>query len=163
MVRTEPLERHTCGHDRETRKPAFARIRPGAPGSGAAPREMRFIIPDTQTWVGIDVSKRQIDLHIRPSMESLSDANTEVGIRAIVKRLKKLAPTLIVIEATAGMEANIAAAIAAAGMAVAVVNPRQVRSFARAIGTLAKTDSIDASQKPWSPETAPPLAAAATA
>jgi len=77
-------------------------------------------------------------------MESLSDANTEVGIRAIVKRLKKLAPTLIVIEATAGMEANIAAAIAAAGMAVAVVNPRQVRSFARAIGTLAKTDSIDA-------------------
>jgi transposase len=77
-------------------------------------------------------------------MESFSDANTEVGIRAIVKRLKKLAPTLIVLEATAGMEANIAAAIAAAGMAVAVVNPRQVRSFARAIGTLAKTDSIDA-------------------
>jgi transposase len=77
-------------------------------------------------------------------MESLSDANTEVGIRAIVKRLKKLAPTLIVLEATAGMEANVAAAIAAAGMAVAVVNPRQVRSFARAIGTLAKTDSIDA-------------------
>jgi transposase len=77
-------------------------------------------------------------------MESLSEANTEVGIRAIVKRLKKLAPTLIVLEATAGMEANIAAAIAAAGMAVAIVNPRQVRSFARAIGTLAKTDSIDA-------------------
>jgi transposase len=77
-------------------------------------------------------------------MESLSDANTEVGIRAIVKRLRKLAPTLIVLEATAGMEANVAAAIAAAGMAVAVVNPRQVRSFARAIGTLAKTDSIDA-------------------
>jgi len=77
-------------------------------------------------------------------MESLSDANTEVGIRAIVKRLKKLAPTLIVLEATAGMEADVAAAIAAAGMAVAVVNPRQVRSFARAIGTLAKTDSIDA-------------------
>jgi len=77
-------------------------------------------------------------------MESLSDANTEVGIRAIVKRLKKLAPTLIVLEATAGMEAAVAAAIAAAGMAVAVVNPRQVRSFARAIGTLAKTDSIDA-------------------
>jgi transposase len=77
-------------------------------------------------------------------MESFSDANTEVGIRAIVKRLKKLAPTLIVLEATAGMEADVAAAIAAAGMAVAVVNPRQVRSFARAIGTLAKTDSIDA-------------------
>ena len=77
-------------------------------------------------------------------MESLSVANTEVGIRAIVKRLKKLAPALIVLEATAGMEANVAAAIAAAGMAVAVVNPRQVRSFARAIGTLAKTDSIDA-------------------
>jgi transposase len=77
-------------------------------------------------------------------MESLSDANTEVGIRAIVKRLKKLAPTLVVLEATAGMEADVAAAIAAAGMAVAVVNPRQVRSFARAIGTLAKTDSIDA-------------------
>jgi transposase len=101
-------------------------------------------MPDTQTWVGIDVSKRQLDVHVRPSMESFSDANTEVGIRAIVKRLKKLAPTLIVLEATAGMEANVAVAIATEEMAVAVVNPRQVRSFARAIGTLAKTDSIDA-------------------
>jgi transposase len=101
-------------------------------------------MPDTQTWVGIDVSKRQLDVHVRPTMESFSDANTEIGIRAIVKRLKKLAPTLIVLEATAGMEADVAVAIATAEMAVAVVNPRQVRSFARAIGTLAKTDSIDA-------------------
>ena len=72
------------------------------------------------------------------------EANDETGIRTIIKRLKKIAPTLVVLEATAGMEASVAAAIATAGIAVAVVNPRQVRSFAKAIGTLAKTDSIDA-------------------
>jgi transposase len=95
-------------------------------------------------WIGIDVSKRQLDLHVRPAMETFKETNNEVGIRAVVKRLKKLMPTLVVLEATAGMEANVAAAIATAGIAVAVVNPRQVRSFAKAIGTLAKTDKIDA-------------------
>lgn len=77
-------------------------------------------------------------------METFQEANSEAGIRAVVKRLKKIMPTLVVLEATAGMEANVAAAIAAAGIAVAVVNPRQVRSFAKAVGTIAKTDSIDA-------------------
>ncbi len=77
-------------------------------------------------------------------MDSFREANTEAGIRAIVKRLKKITSTLVVLEATAGMEASVAAAVAAAGIAVAVVNPRQVRAFAKAIGKLAKTDSIDA-------------------
>jgi transposase len=104
-------------------------------------QETEAVISDTQTWVGIDVSKRQLDIHVRPAGELFQAANDDTGIRAIIKRLKKIAPTLVVLEATAGMEASVAAAIATAGIAVAVVNPRQVRSFAKAIGTLAKTDS----------------------
>jgi transposase len=98
----------------------------------------------TAYWVGIDVSKAQLDGHIRPTTEAFQVANTEAGIAALVQRLQQLQPTLVVMEATGGLEAPAAAALAIAHIPVAVVNPRQVRDFAKATGKLAKTDAIDA-------------------
>lgn len=93
----------------------------------------------------MDVSKRRFDIHVRPTTQSFQEPNTQKGITAVVQRLAEIKPALVVLEATAGMEAMLAAALAAQQVPVAVVNPRQVRSFARATGKLAKTDSIDAS------------------
>ena len=95
-------------------------------------------------FVGIDVSKAQLDVAIRPSGEEESFANDKVGIKALVKRLAKIEPTLIVLEATGGYERQVARALVSADLPVVVVNPRQVRDFAKATGQLAKTDSIDA-------------------
>ncbi len=100
---------------------------------------------DAPLWIGIDVSKRCLDVCVRPSMQQFQETNTKKGIVALVKRVREIEPALVVLEATAGMEAMVAAALAAEHVSVAVVNPRQVRSFARATGKLAKTDSIDAS------------------
>ena len=97
-----------------------------------------------QRFVGIDVSKARLDGHCRPDGTSFHEPNDEAGIAAVVARLKAVAPTLVVLEATGGLEAPLAAALAAAGVPVAVVNPRQVRDFARATGKLAKTDALDA-------------------
>ena len=97
-----------------------------------------------QIFVGIDVSKARLDGASRPDGSAFSEANDARGIAALVARLRALAPTSVVLEATGGLEAPLAAALAAAGLAVAVVNPRQVRDFARATGKLAKTDRIDA-------------------
>src|SRR5690349_17808561 len=96
------------------------------------------------TFVGIDVAKHRLDVHARPSGESLTVDHDEEGVAALVERLAALAPTLVVLEATGGLEVRLAAALAAAGLPVAVVNPRQVRAFARATGRLAKTDRLDA-------------------
>ena len=96
------------------------------------------------TFVGIDVAKHRLDVHLRPSGESLAIDHGEEEITALIERLVALEPTLVVPEATGGLEVRPAAALAAAGLPVAVVNPRQVRSFARAIGRLAKTDRLDA-------------------
>src|SRR5215207_11064033 len=95
-------------------------------------------------FVGIDVSKRRLDLHLRPAGESFTIDYDEVEVAALVERLLLLEPTLVVLEATGGLEVHIAGALAAAGLPVAVVNPRQVRAFARATGRLAKTDRLDA-------------------
>jgi len=95
-------------------------------------------------FVGIDVSKHSLDVAIRPSQEHTTFANDDAGHAALVKRLQELTPTLIVLEATGGWEIRAAAALALAGLPVAVVNPRQVRDFARATGRLAKTDRLDA-------------------
>ena len=95
-------------------------------------------------FVGIDVSKAQLDVAIRPSGEEESFANDKVGIKALVKRLAKIEPTLIVLEATGGYERQVTRALVSADLPVVVVNPRQVRDFAKATGQLAKTDSIDA-------------------
>lgn len=95
-------------------------------------------------FVGIDVSKAQLDIAIRPSGEKACFANDKAGIKALVKWLASLQPTLIVLEATGGYERQVTRAVVSAELAMAVVNPRQVRDFAKATGELAKTDSIDA-------------------
>lgn len=95
-------------------------------------------------FVGIDVSKAQLDVAIRPSGEKESFANDKVGIKALVKRLAKIEPTLIVLEATGGYERQVTQALVCADLPVVVMNPRQVRDFAKATGQLAKTDGIDA-------------------
>jgi len=96
------------------------------------------------TYVGIDVSKASLDIGVIPGGESWSVSNQENDIAALVKKLQRLKPEVIVLEPTAGLETAVAGAIAAVGLPVAVVNPRQVRDFARASGILAKTDRIDA-------------------
>jgi len=95
-------------------------------------------------WVGVDVSKQRLDVAIRPAGEVSTISNDEAGIKALTKMLKKWSPQLIVLEATGGHEYAAAYSLMKAGLAVAVVNPRQVCDFARAVGKLAKTDPLDA-------------------
>lgn len=95
-------------------------------------------------YVGIDVSKDRLDVAIIPSEETVSIPYVDAEIVALIKRLKRLDATLIVVEATGGYEMELVAALAAKALPVTVVNPRQVRDFARATGKLAKTDRIDA-------------------
>jgi transposase len=95
-------------------------------------------------FVGIDVSKGHLDVFIRPSGEVLRFKNEPAGIADLVKRLVSLGPTLVVMEATGGYEEACSMALVVAAVRMAVVNPRQVRDFAKALGKLAKTDKIDA-------------------
>ncbi len=94
-------------------------------------------------FVGIDVSKDRLDVALRPSGEIFQVENSEAAIAGLVERLQACSPTLVVMEATGGLQAPLLASLAVV-MPVAVVNPRQVRDFARALGKLAKTDRIDA-------------------
>jgi transposase len=93
---------------------------------------------------GIDVSKDRLDVFLLPEGEAFVFANDQEGIDSLLGHLQAARPELVVLEATAGYERPVASAIAAAGIAVAVVNPRQARDFAKATGRLAKTDRIDA-------------------
>jgi len=95
-------------------------------------------------FVGIDVAKAELVVGVRPTGTGWTAVNDAQGVRDLVTRIQALGPTLIVLEATGGSELLCAAALAAAGLSVVVVNPRQVRDFARATGQLAKTDRIDA-------------------
>lgn len=95
-------------------------------------------------YIGIDVSKDRLDIAVHESGESLSCQNTQAAIETLLGQLRAMQPELIVLEATGGYERLCAAMLAAAGLAVSVVNPRQVREFARASGILAKTDRLDA-------------------
>jgi len=95
-------------------------------------------------FVGIDVAKDRLDVHVLPSGEALAFSNDDAGVSRITTLLAGMPAALVVLEATGGYEARLAADLAAAGLPVAVVNPRQVRDFARATGRLAKTDRIDA-------------------
>ena len=100
---------------------------------------------ERQTRVGVDVSKGSLDVFVRPIGERFAVPNDEAGIEGLVGRLEGMRrPVLVVLEASGGFERPVAAALAAAGLPVAVVNPRQVRDFARATGRLAKTDALDA-------------------
>jgi transposase len=96
------------------------------------------------TFVGIDVSKAALDIAVRPQGATWRCGNDEAGISDLVARLQELVPHLIVLEATGGLERLVVAALAVAGLPVAVVNPRHVRDFAKATGRLAKTDALDA-------------------
>lgn len=95
-------------------------------------------------FIGIDVAKAELVVVVRPSGETWTASNDDDGVREIVARLGELNPAHVVLEATGGYEVACAGALAAASLPVAVVNPRQVRDFARATGQLAKTDRIDA-------------------
>jgi len=95
-------------------------------------------------YVGIDVSKSCVDVAVRPTDQTWTISNDEPGIRDLVSRLKNLDPAIVVLESTGGLELPSVAALAAAALPVVIVNPRQVRDFARATGTLAKTDALDA-------------------
>jgi transposase len=95
-------------------------------------------------FVGIDVSKDRLDVHLRPSGDAFAVARDGEGVEALATRLLELGPELVVLEATGGFETVVAAGLAAAALPLAVVNPRQIRDFARAIGRLAKTDPLDA-------------------
>ena len=97
-----------------------------------------------KVFVGIDVSKDWVDVAMRPTGAAWRAAQDEAGIDALVQQLQKLRPQLVVLEATGGYETPLVAALGAAAVPVAVVNPRQVRDFARSQGKLAKTDRLDA-------------------
>ena len=97
-----------------------------------------------EQFVGIDVAKDRLDVHLRPSGESFAVARDGEALAQLVERLRTLAPLLVVMEATGGYETVVASTLAAAHLPLAVVNPRQIRDFARATGKLAKTDRLDA-------------------
>lgn len=100
--------------------------------------------PASPSFVGIDVSKDRLDVYARPSGQVFAVARDGQALAQLVADLLTLAPALIVLEATGGFETTVAAALASAGLPLAVVNPRQIRDFARATGRLAKTDALDA-------------------
>lgn len=95
-------------------------------------------------FVGIDVSKDRLDVHVRPSGEAFAVTRDGKGLEELVERLRGLAPALVAVEATGGFETIVAAAVAGASLPLVVVNPAQVRHFAQAVGKRAKTDPIDA-------------------
>ena len=94
--------------------------------------------------VGIDISKDRLDLHLLPSGEAWNIATNPAALKALAKDLKRRQVTLVVMEATGGLERPLLIELAAIGLKAAALNPRQVREFARATGQLAKTDGIDA-------------------
>ena len=96
------------------------------------------------TYVGIDVAKAQLDVAVRPSGDRWEVPHDEAGVRQMVSRLTALEPGMVLLEASGGLELPLVAALAAEAVPVVVINPRQVRDFARATGKLAKTDALDA-------------------
>jgi len=99
---------------------------------------------NSKTFVGIDVSKNSLHVAVRPDGTRWSVPNTEDGIAELLNRLKTLAPTRVVLEASGGYETTLTAELLAAGLPASVINPRHSRHFAQATGRLAKTDGVDA-------------------
>lgn len=99
---------------------------------------------DATVCVGIDVSKDRLDVHVRPGGEAFHVPRDGEGLAALVERVGALSCGIVAVEATGGFETVAAAALAAAGLPVVVVNPAQIRHFAQALGKRAKTDPIDA-------------------
>ena len=98
----------------------------------------------SESFVGIDVSKDHLDVHVRPAGTARRFANTDAGLRQLAKFLTPIAPTLVVLEATGGYSRAVVAALAADRVPVVVLNPARAREFANALGRLAKTDAVDA-------------------
>jgi len=96
-----------------------------------------------KTWVGIDVSQAHLDIYVLPQGLTLQQPNHEVGIQALIEQLHPLSPSLVVVEATGGLERTLVAGLQAASIPVAIANPRKVKGFAVALGQ-AKTDKLDA-------------------
>ena len=111
---------------------------------GRASNSQEVLMEQEETYVGIDVAKAQVDVAIRPADDRWRVSHDEAGIRQLVSRLKTLEPVMVLLEASGGLELPLVAALAAEAVPVVVVNPRQVRDFAKATGKLAKTDSLDA-------------------
>ena len=99
---------------------------------------------DSSVFVGVDVSKAQLDVAVSSSKEATTFSNSEPGIVQLLEWIAGVSPALVVMEATGGFEVAAAAALAAADLPVVIANPRQVRDFAKATGQLAKTDDLDA-------------------
>lgn len=99
---------------------------------------------ESAVFVGIDVSKAQLDVAVRPSGAEWSGPYTAAGIATLVEQLSPMRPAAVVLEATGDVEGALVSALVAVGLPVQVVNPRQVRDFARATGRLAKPDALDA-------------------
>jgi len=97
-----------------------------------------------EIYVGVDVSKDTLDIATHPRQQSKSFRNDDAGITQAITYFKRIAPVLVVMEATGGLEMSLAAALSVSGIFVAVVNPRQIRDYAKSMGKLAKTDAIDA-------------------
>jgi transposase len=98
----------------------------------------------SEVFVGIDVSKESLDVFIDASALALHVTYDDEGLQTVLKQVQAATPTLIVLEATGGLETRLACELGAAGLPLAVINPRQARDFAKATGKLAKTDRVDA-------------------
>src|SRR5271156_1282335 len=113
--------------------------------SGPSPHLQGRVMDEQRTvFAGIDVSKDRLDVHLRPSGEAFCVLRDDRGLAELVSRLQRLPVVLVVLEATGGFEATVAAALAGIGLPLCIVNPRQIRDYARAMGRLAKTDTLDA-------------------
>jgi transposase len=97
-----------------------------------------------KNYVGIDIGKERIDVAVHATNTQWNFSNNEPGIAKAVKSIREISPVLVVLEATGNLQVNLVAALAVEGITPAVVNPRQIRDFAKATGKLAKTDAIDA-------------------
>src|SRR5712691_7717828 len=97
-----------------------------------------------EVFVGIDVARASLEIATRPTGDRWRVGNDPTGISALVARLQAVEPSLIVLEATGGLEVAVLAALGSVGLPAVAVNPRQVRDFAKAVGKLAKTDALDA-------------------
>jgi transposase len=96
-----------------------------------------------KTWVGIDVSKDVLDIHVLPQGLTLQQPNHEIGVQALIEQLLPLSPSLVVVESTGGLERSLVSGLQAVLIPVAIANPRKVKGFATALGK-AKTDKLDA-------------------
>lgn len=106
--------------------------------------ELGAVMSEQGIFVGIDVSKKHLDVGLLPEGKSFKVDNQQEGWEQLAERLGEMKPSLVVMEATGGYQAPVSAVLALSGLPVVVVNPRQVRDFAKATGKLAKTDKIDA-------------------